>query len=175
VPLSIRLLTITLQDVPHPFAEGYDPIVEDPLVRIVNDFRLRRNGLGNIAVQADMLANDVADLRVTEPGQQVRPRFGVGFLGPETPCLGDVVQESRGLDQFPIEAGEIEPIGQEKGHSADLEGMGHDVFHHPHLRDKPVTVSFGRDLDRFGAHGGCHNRLKTNLLGISMEKRGSSF
>ena len=129
MPLPLRGAAVLLQDVPHALAQGDDPVVEDPFVRIVDDLRLGRGCGGRaVAVQADVLADDAGHLRVAEIGEQARPRFGMILLGPETPCLGDVVEKRRGPDQLPVESGKAETVGQEAGKPGRPAGNGPRCF-----------------------------------------------
>jgi len=58
--LAFLGFAVLLQDVSHAIVQGDDLVVEDPLVRIVDDLRFCRC-VGNkvVAIETDMLADDV--------------------------------------------------------------------------------------------------------------------
>ena len=157
-PFPLRLPAVLFEDVPHPLAQRHDPVVEDPLVRIVDDLRLGRDRGGEIAVQADMLADDTPHLRVADFQQQLRPRLGMVFQGLEAPGLRDIVEERRGPDQIPVQTIRFQMIDDQQGDPADLPGMGHDIVQHPHPGDQPPAFRLGRDLDPLFIHRVLHNR-----------------
>jgi hypothetical protein len=52
----------------------------------------------------------------------------------------------------------LQMIDNQEGNPADLPGMGHDVFQHPHPGDQPPAFRLGGDLDPLCIHAALHSR-----------------